>query len=90
MLAVVFVVAPMAVSFFDRPPPDFLPHLVVHGGSAPEETTRPRRPGKHRIDVVGRRPEVDWALWGLDLGSNRTRFGRRNVRRSLDGVPEGP
>ena len=37
MLAVMFVVTPMAVSFFDRPPPDFLPHLDVHGGRAPRK-----------------------------------------------------
>ena len=90
MLAVMFVVTAVGVAVVERPPPDFLPHLDGHGGRAPEKRTRPRRPGRHRLDVAGRRPEVDGALGNSDLRSNRTRFGPRKPLRSLDGVPGGP
>ena len=36
ILDVMFVVALMAVSFSERPPPGFLSHLDIHGGRAPE------------------------------------------------------
>ena len=90
MLAVMFVVTAVGVAFVERPPQDFLPHLDGHGGRAPEKRTRPRRPGRHRLDVAGRRPEADGALGNSDLRSNRTRFGPRKAFRSLDGVPGGP
>ena len=77
-LAVMFVVTPTAVAFFDCPPPDFLSHLDVHGGRAPEKKRKKRLtvPEKRKTRVFASRPKSSQAFF---LRKKRNFFFRKRI-----------